>query len=91
MRGPTKEAHDFRELYRSELDRRTLLWPVVHDPLADTDTETVSSHGVEAAENVAHDIEMDTPTATGGLINEEVQGETTTWGTEPRSQRRRRA
>ena len=47
----------------------------VHDPLADTDTETVSSHGMEAAENVAHDIEMDTPTATGCSINEEVQAE----------------
>ena len=51
------------------------MWPAVHDPLADTDTETVSSHSVEAAENVAHDIEMDTPAATGGLINEEVQAE----------------
>ena len=51
------------------------MWPAVHDPLADTDTETVSSHCVEAAENVAHDIEMDTPTATGGLINEAVQAE----------------
>ena len=57
------------------MDRRTLLWPAVHDPLADTDTETVSSHDVEAAENVAHDIERDKPTAMGGLTNEEVQAE----------------
>ena len=35
MSCTTKEAHDFRELYRSELDRRTSLWPAVHDPLAD--------------------------------------------------------
>ena len=30
---------------------------------------------MEAAENVAHNIEMDTPTAMGGMINEEVQAE----------------
>ena len=75
MRGPAKEAHDFREIYRSELDRRTSLWPAVHDPLADTDTGTESSHSVEAAEIDAHNIEMDTPLVMGGLINEEVQAE----------------
>ena len=75
MRSPTKEAHDFREIYRSELDRRTSLWPAVHDPFADSDTETESSHSVEATEIDAHNIETDTSVAMGGLINEEVQAE----------------
>ena len=71
MRDPTREAHDLRETYRSELDRRTLLWPAVHDPLADTDTETESAQSVKVTETDENNVEKDTLVAMAGLVNEE--------------------
>ena len=49
------------------------MWPAVHDPLADTDTETESVQSVKVAETDENNVEKDTPVAMAGLDNEEKQ------------------